>query len=413
MSPKQVKSKTKKLIKKKVAVKKVTKKPVIKKKVAKKAASAKPKVLVSVSKLTKKDLKGTRVLLRVDFNVPILGGRVQNDFRITQSLKTIEYLTERGARVIIISHMGDDKATLRPVADRLNKYIHAGFYPAHNAKDIIRDLPEGGVLVLENLRQDAGEENNNTKFAQKLADLADIYVNDAFSVCHRKHASVVGVPSFLPSYAGFLVEDEIKHLSKAFKPSHPFLFVLGGAKFSTKIPLVNRFLDSADNILIGGALANDVYKAEGLEVGRSLVDKDSKAVKPFLKETKIITPREVTVTGFSIGDKAVEEVEKQEMIVDTTANWVRGIEPLINKAKFILWNGPLGNFENGYSSGTKMLAKLIVNSSAFSIIGGGDTISAIEELNIMDKFSFVSTGGGAMLDFLANGTLPGIEVLKK
>lgn len=395
MSPKQTKNK------KKTVLKKAVKKKVVK-----------PKVLVSVSELTKKDLKGARVLLRVDFNVPILGGRVQNDFRITQSLKTIEYLTERGARVIVISHMGDEKATLRPVADRLNKYIHAGFYPGLNAKDIIRDLPEGGVLVLENLRQDAGEESNSAKFAQKLADLADIYVNDAFSVCHRKHASVVGVPKLLPSYVGFLIEDEIKHLSKAFKPTHPFLFVLGGAKFSTKVPLVNRFLVSADNILIGGALANDIYKAEGLEVGRSLLDKDGKAVKPFLKETKIITPREVTVTGFSISDKAVEDVEKQEMIVDATANWVAGIEPLINKAKFILWNGPLGNFENGYSAGTKMLAKLIANSGAFSIIGGGDTISAIEELNIMDKFSFVSTGGGAMLDFLANGTLPGIEALK-
>ncbi len=402
MSPKQVKSKkktvVKKVVKKKVAVKKVVK----------------PKVLTSVSKLTKKDLKGTRVLLRVDFNVPILGGRVQNDFRITQSLKTIEYLTERGARVIIISHMGDEKATLRPVADRLNKYIHAGFYPAHNAKDIIRDLPEGGVLVLENLRQDACEEKNSAKFAQKLADLADIYVNDAFSVCHRKHASVVGVPNFLPSYVGFLVEDEIKHLSKAFKPNHPFLFVLGGAKFSTKVPLVNRFLASADSILIGGALANDIYKAEGLEVGRSLVDKaGSGSVKTFLKESKIMTPREVTVTGFSIADKAVDQVEKGEMIVDATANWVAGIEPLVNKAKFILWNGPIGNFENGYSSGTKALAKLIANSGAFSIIGGGDTISAIEELNIVDKFSFVSTGGGAMLDFLANGTLPGIEALRK
>ncbi len=399
MSPKSPKNKTKKIVNKKAVVKKPVK--------------TKPKVLASLSQLTKKDLKGARVLLRVDFNVPILGGRVQNDFRIAQSLETIEYLTSRGARVIIISHLGDAKASLRPVAERLNKYLHAGFYPGLNAKDLIRDLPEGGVLVLENLRREAGEEKNSAKFAAQLADLADIYVNDAFSVCHRKHASVVGVPKLLPSYAGFLLESEIRHLSKAFKPNHPFLFVLGGAKFSTKIPLVKKFLPSADTILIGGALANDLYKAEGLEVGRSLVDNDSKAVKPFLKESKIITPREVMVTGFSIGEKSVETVEKQEMIVDATANWVAGLEPLIAKAKFILWNGPIGNFENGYSAGTKMLAKLIVNSNAFSIIGGGDTISAIEELNIMDQFSFVSTGGGAMLDFLASGTLPGIEALKK
>lgn len=369
-------------------------------------------MLRSVAKLTKKDLKGTRVLLRVDFNVPIVGGRVQNDFRITQSLKTIEYLTSRGARVILISHLGDERASLKPAAERLNKYIPAGFYPSLDAKDIVRDLPEGGVLLLENLRKDVGEEKNSPKFAQKLADLADIYVNDAFSVCHRKHASVVGVSKFLPSYAGFLVEEEIKHLSKAFKPTHPFLFILGGAKFSTKIPLIKAFLSSADKILVGGALANDLYQAEGLEVGRSLVDKKSKAVKPFLKQAKIITPREIVVSGFSIATKPVTEVVGQEVIVDAGADWIMTLAPLIAKAKFILWNGPLGNFENGYSAGTKTLAKLIANSKAFSVIGGGDTIDAIEELNIMDQFSFVSTGGGAMLDFLANGTLPGIEALK-
>lgn len=403
MSLKKVKSK--KVVKKKT-VKKATKKTTTK-------ARVKTKTLPLVSKLTKRDLKGIRVLLRVDFNVPILGGRVQNDFRIERSLETIQYLTERGARVVIISHMGDAKASLKPVAERLSKYIQAGFYPGLDAKDLIRGMLEGGILVLENLRREEGEKKNDKKFAQKLADLADIYVNDAFSACHREHASMVGVAKLLPSYAGFLIEDEIKHLSKVFKPTHPFFFVLGGAKFSTKMPLVKKFLPVADRVLIGGALANDIYKAEGLEVGRSLVDKDNKSAKPFVKEDKIMTPREVVVTGFSIATKDVAEVEKREMIVDASPEWVASVAPFVKRAKFILWNGPIGNFENGYSSGTKTLAKLIADSKAFSIVGGGDTISAIEELNLMDKFSFVSTGGGAMLDFLANGTLPGIEVLKK
>lgn len=378
-----------------------------------KKTKPKNKVLTSVSKLTKRDLKGTRVLLRADLNVPIVGGRVQNDFRIVQSLPTIKFLTERGARVVIVSHLGDGGPSLKPVAERLNKYISAGFYPGLDAADVVRELPEGGVLLLENLRRDKGEEKNNPVLAKKLASLGDIYVNDAFAVSHRPHASVVGVPKLLPSYAGFLLESEISHLTKAFKAPQPFLFVLGGAKFSTKMPLVTKFIPTASTILISGALANDLYKARGLEVGRSLVDKDMKSAKNLLKEAKIITPEQVMVSGFSIATKPVTEVTKQDVIVDAGSDWLLTMEPTIKKAKFILWNGTIGNFENGYTGGTKLLAKMIADSKAFSVVGGGDTISAIEELGLMEAFSFISTGGGAMLDFLANGTLPGIEALKK
>lgn len=320
------------------------------------------------------ELKGKRVLVRVDWNVPISRGRIGNDFRIKKSLPTIEYLTNAGAEVIIATHL--EKGEI----DSLHKFI------------------PNGAKLLENLREDKGEENNSKEFAKKLARKADIYVNEAFSVSHREHASIVSVPKFLPSFAGLRFAQEVKELSKAFYPKKPFLFILGGAKFDTKLPLVKKFARIADDIFIGGALANNFFKEMGQDVGDSLVSKGDFELKKLLKSGKIILPEDTIVKDGRILDVGPITLEK--------------LREKISTANLILWNGPLGNYESGYKVATLELAKLLADSGKETIVGGGDTLAAIEELKILDKFSFVSTGGGAMLDFLATGTLPGIEALK-
>ena len=229
--------------------------------------------------------------------------------------------------------------------------------------------------------------------------MGDIYVNDAFSVSHRAHASVVSVPKYLPSYAGFQLEAEVKNLSHAFKnPKHPFLFILGGAKFSTKMPLIKKYLKLADFVFIGGALANYFLKAKGYNIGKSLVDDINYGIASILKNKKLILP-----TDFIIKNKA---------IVDIGEKSIENLEVIIKKSKLILFNGPLGKYEDGGAVGTKKILKFISSVKAESIIGGGDTVALISEMKMQNKFSFVSTGGGATLDFLANGTLPGIKALK-
>jgi len=240
--------------------------------------------------------------------------------------------------------------------------------------------------------------SNDQVFAKKLSSLGDIYVNDAFSVSHREHASIVSLPKYLPSFAGFQLEEEVKNLSHAFKrPKHPFLFILGGAKFSTKMPLIKKYLKLADNVFIGGALANDFLKAKGVDIGRSLVSDQSFGIKNLLKNKKIILP--------------VDFIKKNEAIIDMGIESVENLGLLIKRSKFILWNGPLGKYEDGGAEATRKILQLVANSKAESIIGGGDTVALVSEMKMEKKFSFVSTGGGATLDFLANGTLPGIKAL--
>jgi phosphoglycerate kinase len=335
--------------------------------------------LKSIAEVSPEQLKGKKVLVRVDFNVPIENGKVTNDFRIRQSLSTLKLLSQAGAQVTAISHLSDNQASLAPV------------------RELLKTLAPG-VRLLENLRQNPAEEMNDIEFAKMLTNGQDLFVNDAFSACHRKHASIVGIPPLLPSYAGLLLEREIKELSRAFEPEHPFIFVLGGIKFSTKIPLINKFLDLADKIFIGGALAASFFKALGQEIGESTVDKDLDLLKPFLNQPKIGLPKKM--------------VWVDNKIVDVDPESFTDLAPDIVAAKMILWNGPMGNFEAGYSAGTKTLIEQISGSNAYSIVGGGDTVAAIEEMNLGAKFGFISTGGGAMLDFLGNGTLPGIEALK-
>ena len=358
-------------------------------------------MLNSIKNLEPKKLHGKRVLLRLDLDVPIhLEGYVTEDFRLRRSLPTVRYLKEAGAKVIIIGHIGDaGEESLKPVAQWFDKNLpETGFVPSLELKEVLDTMYAGNVLMLENLRRSPGEKTNDPVFAKQLAKLGDIYVNDSFATSHRQHASIVGIPEFLPSYAGLNLEQEVEQLSKTFNSEHPFLFILGGAKFDTKVPLLEKFLQIADTIYISGALANTFYKARGDEVKDSLVDKNIDLAKPFLGQPKIILPDDLVWSNNKIldaGPKAVEQLKQ-----------------LINQAKFILWNGPLGNFEDGFTQATDETAKAIAASGAYSIIGGGDTVAAIEKLNLLDKFSFVSTGGGAMLDFLANGTLPGIEALK-
>jgi phosphoglycerate kinase len=383
------------------------------------------------------DLSGVKVLVRADFNVPMENGVIVDDFRIRKALPTINLLRNKGARIILISHIETadgikdvkdkslaKKPTLAPVADYFKK---AGL-PVTFVKNLAsayeasENLKDGEMILMENIRENPGEKENDEKFAEQLASLADIYVNDAFSVSHREHASVCAVTAFLPSYAGLQMEEEVKQLSAVFDPAHPFLFFLGGAKFDTKLPLIDKFSKTADTVFIGGALANDALKAKGFEVGLSKVSDGTTDISGAIDKPNIVLPVDVVIQDHS--EKKADAVGAQDTISDLGTKTLALFKGKIDTADFILWNGPLGIFEKGFTEGTEELAQMIAertqNGSTTSagkpavksIVGGGDTLSSISKLGIEDKFTFVSTGGGAMLDFLAQGTLPGIEALE-
>lgn len=308
---------------------------------------------------------GTRVFVRVDWNLPINEAGVPTDFsRVEASLKTIEYIKNKGGVPVIASHFGREGDSIEPVINfARSKYI----------------VLAEGCEFLENLRINKREEGNDEGFARELANKAEIYVNEAFSVSHREHASVVGVPKLLPHFAGFRFLEEVKKLSEAFHPEHPFLFILGGAKFETKLPLVEKFLETADDIFIGGALA--VKANEMPEIANN---------------SKIIFPA---------GDIAA---------LDANTETLEILQEKIKNARFVLWNGPLGNYEKGFIAGTNALARMLAESSARLIVGGGDTLAVVSPETECDitGHGFISTAGGAMLDFLAKGTLSGIEALQ-
>jgi phosphoglycerate kinase len=361
------------------------------------------------------------VLVRVDFNLPMEKGKIVDDFRIKKALPTIEYLHKKGATVILLAHLetaGDDRVSLKVVAARLKKYlptsifIETPIFSDETEKELL-ELKKGSIVLLENLRREKGEKDNAPSFARALSRYGDIYVNEAFSVSHRAHASIVGIAKHIPSYAGFQLQDEVKHLSEAFDPSHPFLFILGGAKFETKIPLIKKFLKNADQCVIGGALMNDFFLAKGYDVGTSLVDGGNFQIGTLLKHKNLVLPVDVEVAkGSKHHVTKPSDVAKDEMIVDIGPATVEILKGLIEKAKFILWNGPLGKYETGFGGATEQVLKLISKSNAQSVIGGGDTVALVSKLKLEDKLGFVSTGGGATLDFLDKGTLPGIKALK-
>lgn len=371
------------------------------------------------------DVFGKKVLLRLDLNVPIRDGKITDDFRIRKSMPTLDLLISRGAKIIIISHCegnkGEKNQTLKPVFEYLKNTLPVTSpitfiedYVNENTLVTVNALKNGEILLFENLRKYEGEKENSADFSKSLAGLADFYVNEAFSVSHREHASIVGIPKFLPSFIGLLFESEIEHLSKTFNPPRPFLFVLGGAKFGTKMPLVKKFLEIADTIFVGGALANDFFKGLGYNVGTSVVSDGDFGLKEIISNKKIVLPVDVVVKGErGIDVKSPQEVRDDEMILDAGSEAILQLGELVENSKYVLWNGPLGNFEIGFREGTLELAKKIAEISAESVVGGADTLAAIASLNLEEKFNFVSSGGGAMLDFLANETLPGIEALKK
>ena len=364
------------------------------------------------------DLQGKRVIVRVDWNVPIEGGKVVDDFRIKQSLSTIEHLRSAGAKVILISHLEsketDSLLAVYEHASSLTSLMFCGETIGEKAISCVSMLKDGEVLLLENLRKNAGEKENSRDFAMKLADFGDLYVNEAFSASHREHASIVGIPKLLPAYAGLQFTEEVKRLSKAFYPQHPFLFILGGAKFDTKLPLIDKFINIADSLFVGGALAHNFYKEMGENLGNSLVSDGEFNLQDKFKSGKIMLPTDMVIKGGDgMGVDTIDHVGTGDTIMDAGPRTLELLKTKIHDSQFVLWNGPLGNYELGYKEGTLTLAKLLAECDKEVIVGGADTLASIKELGLFNKFSFVSTGGGAMIDFLGSGTLPGVEALKR
>lgn len=374
-----------------------------------------------IDALPEKEIAGKKVLLRAGLDVPLdEQGEVADLFRVRQAAKTMHFLRDRGAKVIILSHIGrDPEETNEPVFRALRREIGLFFVPdilgaaAHGA---IGAMGEGDVVLLENLRRDPRERKNDEGFSRELAALAELYVDDAFSVAHRAHASIVGIPNFLPSTGGLLLRDEIEHLRKARAPESPSIAILGGAKFETKAPLIKALLEKYDHVFVAGALANDVIKARGFEVGVSHVSQETPE-RAVLEHPHFIAPIDVTVERPE-GQALVKEssaVAADERIVDIGPDSVASIAPLILAARYVLWNGPTGLYEGGYTTYTRAITRLIAEAvarGAHAAIGGGDTIAAIQDSGVPEGgIGFLSTGGGAMLEYLLKGTLPGIEAL--
>lgn len=378
------------------------------------------------------DVKGKKVLVRVDFNVPIKEGQVGDDTRIRAALPTIEYLLEKGAAVILCSHLGrpkgepNPKYSMKPVGEYLSGLMKK---PVAFADDCIgssseaaaRDLKPGEILLLENTRYHAEEEKNDLDMAKKLASLADVFVNDAFGTAHRAHASTEGVARFLPAAAGFLLEKEIKYLGQAIAdPKHPFVAILGGSKISDKIGVIKNLLTKADVILIGGGMANTFFKAQGYPVADSLVEDEAlDTAKELLSigGAKLRLPVDVT-----IADKFDAEAEYKVMemapipdgwrILDIGPKTVEAYAKVLKGAGTIVWNGPMGVFEfPNFAKGTYAVANAVADSNAVSIIGGGDSVAAIQESGLANKITHISTGGGASLEMLEGLVLPGLAAL--
>ncbi len=344
-------------------------------------------------------LKNKKVLLRADFNVPIAHGRVADDFRIRATVPTIKKILSEGAKIFLISHLEESGKIphLDAVYKKLKTLLKSDVKFWRGKLDKFPKNTEGRIVLLDNIRLNPGEKKNDPKFAERLASIGDIFINDAFSDSHRRHASIVGIPKFLTSFLGDLFHKEINMLSRAFRPPHPFLLIVAGNKFETKEPLLNKFLKIADHVFIGGALANTFLRQRGFDIGKSETEK-IKIPKNILWHKKILLP--------------VDYIEKNNIIYDAGPKTIKILNNIAQKSKFILWNGTLGLCEKGFNSGTRELAKSLGKSKAYKIVGGGDTVAAIRKFKLEKNFNFVSTGGGAMLEFLATGTLPGIDAIK-
>ncbi|MBS6105808.1 MULTISPECIES: phosphoglycerate kinase [Anaerococcus] len=396
-----------------------------------------------MNKQTLKDLdvKGKKVLVRVDFNVPLSKenkGEIADDTRIKAALPTIDYLLENDAKVILMSHLGRPKGesnpefVLKPVADWLENHYGEKFHfiPSpevvdEKVKEDVANLKEGEVALLENTRFVVGETKNDEEFAKKLASLADLYVNDAFGTSHRAHASNVGVASILPSAVGFLIEKEIDVMGKALEdPEHPFVSILGGAKVSDKIGVIENLITKVDTIIIGGGMAYTFLKAQGKEIGKSLLEEDKMDLSLELLDrakengVEILLPEDVVIadeiaSGVETEIVDIDHIPADKEALDIGPKSAEKFADKIKDAKTVVWNGPMGVFEvKEFSNGTIKIAQALAEADATTIVGGGDSALAIEMSGLKDKITHVSTGGGASLEFLEGKDLPGITAIE-
>ena len=390
-----------------------------------------------MNKLSLSDLSlsGKRVFMRVDFNVPLSEGEIADDNRIRAALPSIRHVVAEGGRLVLGSHLGrprgkrNESLSLRPVAARLGQLLGKSVDFATDSigtetRSQVDRLVDGDVLLLENLRFHSGEEANDRAFASALAGLCDIFVNDAFGTAHRSHASTAGIAAHVGhSAAGFLMQRELEALDQALRGAEkPYVSIVGGAKISGKIELIENFLKIADNILIGGAMAYTFFRAQGLSTGNSLVEEDRLTLAGELLEaareqgTEIQLPRDHVVAsdfqGSGLRTVGVDETGSDEMGLDIGPRTVRAYEGIVNNARTIVWNGPMGVFENPkFSAGTFAIARAVAASNSFSIVGGGDSASAVIQSGVREGITHISTGGGASLEFLSGRKLPGVEAL--
>jgi len=393
---------------------------------------------MAIKSIRDMDIKGKRVFIRVDFNVPLdQSGVVKDDTRIRRAIPTIEYAVGQGARTILASHLGRPKGerkpemSLRPVATRLQELMGKEVRFAEDcvggaASAAVEALPPGGVLLLENLRFHSGETKNDPEFSRQLASLADVYVNDAFGTAHRAHASTVGITQFLTDKgAGLLLKEELDSLDKALaNPKRPVVAIFGGAKVSDKLAVLSNLVARMDTILIGGGMANTFLKAKGFGMGRSqteddmvdaadaILDAAQKKGCAVLLPVDLITGTKIEAGGRS-GETAVGSVPVSEMALDIGPKTAELFRKEIEKAGTIVWNGPMGVFEiDDFKAGTMAVAVAVASASAFSVVGGGDTVRAVEQFGVADKISYIYTGGGAFMEFMEGKTLPGVAALE-
>lgn len=375
-----------------------------------------------------KNIAGKRIILRVDFNVPVKGGVILDDYKIRKTLPTIVYLKEKGAKLILITHLGEPTAGVferRFSVAPLAKYLESLFkekvkvcktLESFETQNAVAKMKDGDIVFLENIRFEKGEKENSKDLAKKISMLGDIYVNDAFAVCHRAHASVVAIKKYLPSYTGLLLQNEIEGLEKAMKPKKPLVLIIGGAKIKTKIRIINNFKDKADRIIIGGALANDFLAAEGFEIGKSLVDIDDIKLAKKLKTEKFLLPVDVVVSTSGkkseVRIRKLSEIEKGDTILDIGPKTIFLYAKSIRKANTIIWNGPMGKFElKDFKKGTFALAHEVgmrAKGRCVAVAGGGETVEALRMAKMDKHIDLVSTGGGAMLSYLGKEKMPGL-----